>query len=519
MKDKEWFKPRGYRHITPRLNSKEESAWVDSYVRDPNRIAKHPFFPLIHKKITQRRYKIVRQNKEGRNIRSNTQKTKKIRPIHFATHLDAHVYAFYAVERIQKPYEAFLSKNPGLSDCISAYRKIPVTNKASFKNNIHLAGEVFCQIRRKKEGCCALAFDIENFFNSLDHSILKKAWCNLLGTRSLPRDHYNIFKSITKFHYVMLNDLRLDPSDPRSSFDERKLARIQRQGVYSFFENAKDFREQIAQGRLSVYVNQVKDNNRGSRPGSKGIPQGLPISATLANLYLLDFDQKVYQRVVHELKGFYRRYSDDIVIICDQERREEVVGFVENSIREFKLEIASSKTEVCFFRPEPWKGENRLVPYVLRNGNERPNVPFRYLGFEFYGNRILIKSTKLSKFYRRLKSAVKVRVKRMEHWQQKKLDRRELIFKKKLIRTFTWVGSKPHRYKTIGTVFRYDQVTGQFIPKREKICRKYRGNVLTYARRAAEILEEPGILRQFRRSERILEAYLKERLRKSVEKK
>ena len=61
-----------------------------------------------------------------------------------------------------------------------------------------------------------------------------------------------------------------------------------------------------------------------------GIPQGLPISAVLANLYLLDFDKNILDKVVKGKGGFYRRYSDDIIIIANVDDLGEIKNYVEN---------------------------------------------------------------------------------------------------------------------------------------------------------------------------------------------
>ncbi len=516
MTGKTWYKARGYLHLTPRLNAKEDFTWLKRYVSNPDQVERHAFFPLLHKKIDQRRYKVV-DHKDGHLIRGHTKQskkgvlepTKKVRPIHYAAHLDAQIYAYYAQEKIQKPYELRLLKNPGLSECISAYRKISTGIGKACKNNIHFAKDVFDFIKGRQEGCCALAFDIESFFNSLDHKILKKAWYNLLETQSLPPDHYNIFKSVTKYRYIMLNDLRMRPGDKRSPFDEKHLAKLRGKGIHAFFERANDIREELQNGNLPVYYNQTLNNE----PKQKimGIPQGLPISATLANLYLYEFDKLIYEKIVLESGGFYRRYSDDIVVICDEPDSESTKSFVEKTILQFKLSIASSKTEVCFFRPEHIEDVVKLIPYALNkySNSFQQGAPFRYLGFEFYGDHALIKSSNLSKFYRRMKSAVKTRIKRMQHWQEENIESHPILHKRKLYRMFTRMGHRTKRILGWSSFLRYDKITRKWIPTRVLSRKRYRGNVLTYAWRAAEIMKEPPIKRQFRRCSSILKNLLR----------
>lgn len=519
MADKSWYKSRGYIHFTPRLNTQDDLSWLTGYVRDPKRVSQHAFFPLLHKKLPQRRYKVVDYNDGGKAIRShikqNREPTKKVRPIHYAAHLDAQIYAYYAHEKIQKPYEAILSQNSALSECVSAYRRIPVGAGRACKNNIHFAADVFNHIKSQTEGCCALAFDIEGFFNSLDHQTLKKAWCKLLGTHSLPADHYNVFKSITIYHYAMLDDLRLISGRHRGSFDERKLAQLRQKGIHAFFEDATDFRDAIASGKLPIYINQTMNDKQGDKRSIQGIPQGLPISAVLANLYLLEFDKIILEEVVHKLGGFYRRYSDDIVVICGEAHHFEVKKIVEQTIQQFHLRISTAKTEICFFRPEKYGNSNRLISYALdiRQNISRQGVPFRYLGFEFYGYKTLIKSSNLSKFYRRMKSAVKTRVKRMKDWQEQNLETRPLIYKRKLHRMFTHMGRKNQKIWVRKTRLEQDPNTRRFkyVTSEKLIEKKYRGNVLTYAWRAADILKEPAIKRQFRRCRQILKKTLKQR--------
>jgi hypothetical protein len=210
-KEKDWFKDRGYPHFSNKtpISVREK---VKHYVSNPIKVAKHSFLPLIFKEIKQRRYKASDFNgelkrshkklKDG-NLVSNT----KIREILYATHIDAHVYSYYTQKIITPKYESYLSKNQLLSDSITAYRRIETEDKVKFKNNVHFAKDVFDEIKNR-ENCVALVLDIENFFPTLNHKKLKLAWAKILGNKTLPKDHYNLFKAVTKFSYVKLDDLK-----------------------------------------------------------------------------------------------------------------------------------------------------------------------------------------------------------------------------------------------------------------------------------------------------------------------
>ena len=146
-----------------------------------------------------------------------------------------------------------------------------------------------------------------------------------------------------------------------------------------------------------------------------GIPQGLPISAVLANLYLLSFDLKVLNKVVNELGGYYRRYSDDIMVICQKDQYQQIEQFIVTAILESKVEISKHKTEIFLFRRFSFSPQkNRLTAIQIikdKDGNEIfyrvGEKPLTYLGFEFHGDKTLIKSANQAKFYRRMIYATK----------------------------------------------------------------------------------------------------------------
>lgn len=131
----------------------------------------------------------------------------KIRPIRYASHLDGHIYGFYASQILLPKYEKIVQEND-LDKEILAYRTIPEEFKGDStfhrSSNITMAKEVFEQIIKRKNNCIALAYDLKSFYDTIDHKKLKEAWCRVLGEDKLPDDHYNIYKSLTRYCYVDL---------------------------------------------------------------------------------------------------------------------------------------------------------------------------------------------------------------------------------------------------------------------------------------------------------------------------
>ncbi|MET3978178.1 hypothetical protein ABIB62_000746 [Mucilaginibacter sp. UYP25] len=339
-----WLKNRGYLHLTKQIDVNAERGEILGKVNNPEFVFKHCFFPLIHTEIVERRYKRIDKAQSERAHSFKGKSNSKKRPLHYATHIDSMIFGYYG-EILQDKYLKVLSDKIGLADCVTAYRRVEdPSKKGKYKSTIHFAHEVFEEINKRSiNNCCVLKFDIEKFFSSMDHSILKKAWKNLMSVDTLSPDHYNVFKAATRFSFILKNDLRINPSKrgKKSGFDEKRLAEIRQNNISAFFENPKELRNEIKVGRLKVYKNQFRNN----LDQTIGIPQGLPISATLANLYLLKFDENIFDEVVIKSNGFYRRYSDDIIVICDYTQKEEIKNFVIQTILDSAVTISSEKTE------------------------------------------------------------------------------------------------------------------------------------------------------------------------------
>ena len=430
MKKKpDWLQSKGYMHLTPSLSM--EGNWMNYYrkITSPKYIESYAFFPLIHRIMSDRKYKKIdltkykpadgkpRSHRHRKLDGSGTDKTLKNRPLHYSSHFDSLIYSFYA-KLLGDKYEIRLKEDEELNKAVLAYRKIPISDiDSAGKSNIHFANEVFSEINTRVENqgeVSVLAIDLKSFFSTLDHNYLYKVWANVLGKEQLPKDHLNVYKSCTNFSYVLYNDLKKNGS---RHFDENRLAKIRKKkGYKSFFESNMEFRSAIKEGKLPIYKNPFRsDRDVDGVKHMIGIPQGLPVSAILANLYLIDFDRTIVNELTRKLGVYYRRYSDDILILCKPYEVEFIDEFVNDLILNFKVKISKDKTERFIFRKVEYNKcrDKRITSFkVDKEGKEIINVPLVYLGFEFRGYNTLIKSTNIAKYYRRIIEIIKRRSKR-----------------------------------------------------------------------------------------------------------
>jgi len=161
-KIQDWYRERKYLHFDRPLG---HAAALKA--TRPTDVAIHAFYPLISYEVESVKVQKVKGTKK-------LVQTSKTRPIAYAAHLDSHIYSRYAHD-LSRQYEKALSAH-GLSDCVLAFRTLG-------KDNIDFASHAFDYIK-SKHSCCAIALDVSGFFNNLDHSVLKHAWCYVLGKKS-----------------------------------------------------------------------------------------------------------------------------------------------------------------------------------------------------------------------------------------------------------------------------------------------------------------------------------------------
>lgn len=331
------------------------------YISNPSNVATHGFYPFIHYEKKQIKY----HKQKGKKI--------KIRNICYAAHIDSCIYQYYSF-LLNERYNTRV-KNDGLSDIAVAYR----TDLK--KSNIHFAKSAFDFIRNSNN-CYVMIGDFTDFFDSLDHAYLKARLCNLLETDRLSADYYAVFKNVTKYSYVELTDLL----------------------ALNNLENTPKGRKQLNNRAKVLSTDEFRKNRKNlvnKNSSNYGIPQGSPISALLANIYMLECD-KAIRDLVLKYNGFYMRYSDDFMIAIPNVSVDTMKSIYAN-IRNILKDIPNLKLQ-----PE----KTQFYSYVLNNLNncglefdtktDCSNRFINFLGFTFDGAQISIRDKTISKYYYRM---------------------------------------------------------------------------------------------------------------------
>jgi len=342
-------KLRKYQHVDEPINLDDEKSFqkIIHVIED---IKNHQFLPFLKRIDNKIRF---RRNNEGKAVRKN-----KPRPIMYASHVDANIYSYYNSLLMQK-YEDYLKKI-NLSNNIIAYRKIKIQETEKGKSNVHFAKEVFDYIQKQEE-CVVITQDITGFFDNLNHKVLKNKICKINGTDILGEDLYKVFRSLTAYKYIYCDD-----------FINKKIKKKAKNNKYAVYK--------ILDGVVNINRTNI------------GIPQGSPISGLLANIYLIDFDNQINTSFPDV---YYRRYSDDLIFVCKNEQKENLLKFIEERIKEYFLEINPAKSFISYFKKEGNILTCNQVTDGLGNKIGRNYVD--YLGLEFSGENIYLRKNTVQK--------------------------------------------------------------------------------------------------------------------------
>ncbi len=395
MSHQEWqFCPRTYPHFDHVIYNETEAREI---ITKFQKTGCHAFLPFLEYSVQQRRFskylEKIRLLEVGADVTAMS--VNKRRPIKYAAHQDTQIFSYYRYI-LASQYENKLH-DLGIHEHVIAYRKIPITaNTNKGKCNIHFAKEAFDEIASKGNSF-VMTFDIEGFFESLDHDFLRQKWQVIIERSELPKDHEAVFNAVTNYSFVnhqacfeSLGLIKMNGTKkkfqhcPFSIFKQRKM-----------LCDKNTYREKVIEKGL------VNKNNYGGKGTPQGIPQGSPISDVLANLYMIDFDLEM-SALSKEKGAYYRRYSDDILWICNQEDSEIIEQRTRESlIRQGNrtLKIKDEKTtKTIFFRQDS---------HHIYHGDK-----FSYLGFSFDGCRALYRDSTISNYLRDVSFSIDSFVKR-----------------------------------------------------------------------------------------------------------
>ncbi len=339
----------------------------------------------------------------------------------YASHRDASVLAYYAyalTRELDDQYDA-----AGLGDSVIAYRSLG-------KSNYDFAG-VALDFAVAHAPCRVMCFDVTGFFDNLDHQILKRRLAGVVGVdQKLSPDWFAVFRAVTSFRQIPLATLK-----GNAAFKDRFEARSR--------TPIATMAEVIAAG-----IKPLKN------PNPYGIPQGTPISAVLANLYMWPVDVAM-KTACDRLGALYQRYSDDILVICQPDDEPVLEALLKSEIGKLKLNIKDEKTEKSLFDPA------------------HPQS-FQYLGFNVSPEGAVIRPGSLGRQWRKARRSLR----RTEEMGRMAIaaGKAGKIYTKKLRRRFSPVGPR---------------------------------NFSSYARRAAKSLNSKAIIRQVRRLERMVDNSIK----------
>lgn len=330
----------------------------------PENVARHSFYPFIRIDAKENRFRHPKNRVKGSRHR---EREIKRRPIDYASHGDALVYSWYA-NLISDAYESELAIR-GIGTNVIAYRAIKTVDGFTAMSTAHFAQDAFT-FMRDHAPCAVIALDVSKFYEEIDHDLLRQKWAQILGAENLPADHTAVFRSVTKYRFVRQGRMR----DLVVHAKQRGQSRI---------VLPHEFKSKI----IDRHLQEVRSE-------TKGIPQGAALSCTLANVYMLDFDTEI-AKVVSEVGGLYRRYSDDILIVCPPEYSSQIEERVMGEIKKLRLQIKEQKTvrRIC----------------VVNNGVVQSLDPItgiaaqiQYLGIVSDGTNLSLRHGSIARFDRRM---------------------------------------------------------------------------------------------------------------------
>lgn len=348
---------KNYKHFDYPLTINQREKYLEKISNIDN--LQHRYLPFIEFYLTRKKY-----NKNYSKI-----KVKK-RNILLSSHHDTEIYRYFGIILNKYYYEKYVSSH-GIDNVSVAYRY------SKHNSNIDIAKDVFNNTV-DMDKAYIFKGDFSHFFDNLNHSILEDNLKTVLG-KDFNCNWKKLLKSVTKYKKVKKSNLKkLVVNKSHNSTSK------------SYVKNIKKLGELIRNHTIPL-----------SCENHKGIPQGTPISAVLANVYMIKFDEKV-KNILKQYNGIYRRYSDDFVILIPKKNislnklislRKEIISIC---MKKLFLNIKEEKTKLFVFN-----GVNNNILSINQDNEENFNYKkglFDYLGFIFDGHTVSMRSNSIYKF-------------------------------------------------------------------------------------------------------------------------
>lgn len=368
MRKKHIFENKKYKHIDaiPKLN------YIIPKIKDKSFIESHGFYPFIGTTIAFKKY--------TKEINPLTKKHYRIkdREIKYASHIDSLIYQWYS-HNLNKEYNKF-AKDHGFNKSAVAYRTC-----FKGKSSIDFAYEVIEKIKELRE-CYIVISDFTKFFDNIDHRILKRNINRVMNFDVMPDDWYKVFKSMTKYCYI-------DKKSIENFLDNEEYQKYKNTSNASngcYFENG-------SWNETKKYFSSEMKQNKNNSKECRGIPQGSPLSGIFSNVFMIDFDQKMFN-YTKQLNGLYMRYCDDIAIVIPIEY---VSGVSEiwNEMIKFGndlngLILNEEKTNCYIFK-------DKKIKLLSSDASESKKSSdfITFLGFSFDGKYTRIRDKTIIKYY------------------------------------------------------------------------------------------------------------------------
>ncbi|ANU51420.1 reverse transcriptase/maturase family protein [Limosilactobacillus reuteri] len=360
-----------YKHFDKPLSNNIKRKIIKEILRDNNYVARYRHLPFIEFPIAFQKYSRKRKRYEKKRI------------ISLPSHHDAFLYKVYS-KLLSECYEIYL-RQKGLSEVPLAYRK----------GHSNITGAKEAIDKMSTQDSWVIKGDFSHFFDNLNHDVLlknvKKVIRNINGGE-FSNDWLRLLRNLMNYRYINLEDISKEITSNHNRI--------------SYINSLSELDSLLKNDKLKV-----------SKKHKVGIPQGTALSAVLANIYMIEFDEWV-RDYLRQFDGFYRRYSDDFIVIIPKQQIETgEIGEVEEKIIDksrdkLSLIIKKEKTHLFYYSKQDKK------VYLYSSDKRLHESELNYLGFSFNGMEVNVRPKTIYKFRYRGKKAINKLVENISIYRQ-----------------------------------------------------------------------------------------------------